>query len=112
MEVQMTKKKKPKKVNKPKTYQEEVFQNEESFRIMLKNIRPDIFVLMDLIDNTGLNPYIVFHIMKHLNNIAIGTKYGSVLVSIENGVVTFVRGEESTKLNERLKKVDKSSRNS
>ena len=101
-------KKKTKKTIRPKTYQEEVLHNEESFKIMLKNFRPDIFVLMDLIDSTGLNPYILFHVMKHLNNIALGTKYGNVLISIENGVVTFVRGEEATKLNESLKKVDKS----
>ena len=100
-------KKKIKKVTKPKTYKEETVHNEESFKAILKTVRPDIYVLMDLIDSTSLNPYILFHVMKHLNNIALGTKYGNVLISIENGVVTFVRGEEATKLNEQLKKVDK-----
>lgn len=86
-------------------YNEQIFHNEESFRAVMKNFRPDIFVLMDLLDNTGINPYIIFHVIKHLNNILIGTKYGNVTTTIEDGVVTFVRGEESTKLNERLKKV-------
>ncbi len=97
-------KKKKKKVVKSKTYQEEVLNNEESFKLMLKNVRPDIYVLMDLIDSTGLNAYVVFHVMKHLNNISLGTNYGNVVVSIENGVVTFVSGEERTKLNESLMK--------
>ena len=105
----MVAKKKPKKVSKPKAYKPEMIQNEESFKMMLKNIRPDIYVLMDLIDSTGLNAYVIFHIMKHLNNIALGTKYGSVLISVENGVVTFIRGEEATKLNEQLKKTKRTS---
>ncbi len=86
-------------------YHEQIIHNEESFKLLVKNLRPDIFVLMDLLDTTGINPYIIFHVIKHLNNIFIGTKYGNVTVSIEDGVVTFVRGEEATKLNERLKKI-------
>jgi len=78
--------------------------NEESFRIVIKNLRPDIFVLMDLLDTTGINPYVIFHVIKHLNNIAIGTKYGRVVTTVERGIVTYVSGEETTRLDERLKK--------
>lgn len=76
--------------------------NEDSFKELLKHFRGDIFVLMDLLDNTKINTYVIFQVIRHLNNIAMGNKYGSVTVQIENGVVTFVRGEESTKLNEDL----------
>ena len=72
---------------------------------ILKKFRPDIYVLMDLLDNTGINPYIVFHIIKHLNNIQIGSRYGNVVTTLEDGIVTFIRGEESTRLNEALKTV-------
>jgi len=99
----MAKKKKP---TEPLTYEKEVLHNEESFKRVMKIVRPDIFVLMDLIDTTGVNPYVVFHVIKHLNNLLLGTKYGNVLITVENGVVTFVRGEEATKLNENLKKVN------
>ena len=86
-------------------YNEQVIHNEESFLVVMKNFRPDIFVLMDLLDNTGINPYVIFHVIKHLNNLLLGTKYGNVTISVEDGIVTFVRGEEATKLNERLKKI-------
>ena len=87
-------------------YVKEVVHNEESFKILLKNVRPDIFVLMDLLDNTGINPYIIFHVIKYLNNIIIGTNYGKVVIEVERGMVTYIRGEESTMLKENLKKED------
>ena len=76
--------------------------NENSFNQLLKNFRPDLYVISDLLDSTGINYYVIFQVIRHLNNIAMGNKYGSVTVQIENGIVTFVRGEESTKLNEDL----------
>lgn len=88
--------------NQPPSYQEETQHNEDIFKNILRNIRPDLFVLMDLLDNTGINYYVVFQIIRQLNNIAMGNKYGTVTAHIENGVVTFVRGEESVKLNENL----------
>lgn len=95
----MAKKKSRVKKSRP-SYQNELIHNEEVFKNVLKNVRPDMFVLMDLLDNTGVNPYVIFHVIRHMNNIGMGTKYGTVLISIEKGVVTFIRGEEATKLNE------------
>ena len=100
----MIKKKKEIKKDLEK-HSEQIIHNEQSFLVVMKNFRPDIYVLMDLLDNTGINSYIIFHVIKHLNNILLGTKYGNVTISIEDGIVTFVRGEETTKLNERLKRV-------
>lgn len=83
-------------------YQVERENNDQVFRDVIKNARPDLYVLMDILDSTGVNYYVVFQIIKHLNNIALGNKYGTVTAHIENGTVTFVRGEESSKLNEPL----------
>jgi len=96
----MAKKKKP--VKEGSIYQNELENNEELFKTVLKTVRPDIFVLMDILDQTHVNPLIVYQVIRHLNSIAMGNKYGSVRVEIENGTATFVRGEESTKLNEKL----------
>ena len=89
-------------VSKPMTYDNEQKNNLEVFLKMLKDVRPDIWVLMDLLDKTKINYYIIFQIIRHLNNIAMGNKYGNVTIQIENGVVTFVRGEESSRINEKL----------
>lgn len=81
-------------------YAEQVEHNEFAFKELLKKARPDIWLLMDLIDNTRINYLILVKTMRHLDNIANGSKFGNVTIEIQNGVVTFVRGEESDRLNE------------
>jgi len=83
-------------------YDREVSNNEYVFKETIRMLRPDIYVLMDILDRTHFNPLVVFQAIRHANNIAMGSKYGTVTIHIEDGVVTFVRGEESTKLNESL----------
>lgn len=85
-----------------KTYESEKQNNERAFKELLKKVRPELFVLMDLIDKTGLNPLILWKVMRHLNNIAIGNKYGKVIIQIEAGKVTFIYGEEADRINENI----------
>ena len=81
-------------------YQAQVSSNEDTFNRMLKKIRPDIWVLMDLVDETKINPYILLKVIRQLKILSMGTGYGQVSINVEDGVVRFVRGEESDKLNE------------
>ena len=83
-------------------YSKEVKNNEYVFKETIRLLRPDIYVLMDMIDKVRFNPLVIFQMIRHANNIAMGSKYGTVTIQIEDGVVTFIRGEESTKLNELL----------
>ncbi len=85
-------------------YEEESKHNLAVFLEFLKKARPDVWVLMDLLDRTKINYYVLFQIIKVLNNIAMVNKYGTVTIQIENGIVTFVRGEESVRVSEPLTK--------
>lgn len=98
----MTKKKGTQEPVVENQYQMETEHNEAWFKGVLKAVRPDIYVLMDILDQTKVNILVVYQMIRHLNSIAMGNKYGSVTAQIEAGKVTFVRGEESTKLNEPL----------
>lgn len=90
-----------KKLGEPRMdYQEQVAHNEFAFKEMVKSVRPDIWLIMDLIDELHLNYLIVVKMLRHLYNIGTGSKFGNVTVDIQNGVATFVRGEESDRLNE------------
>lgn len=71
------------------------------FRNLLKVARPDIFLYMELIDETQVNTKVLQSVIRHISNIANGTRFGKVTIEIDNGQVTFVRGEESDKLFER-----------
>ena len=79
-------------------YDKEGNNNKKIFSEMVQRIRPDIWVFMDLVDKTGVNPYILLKIMRQMQNIAIGSGYGQVVVVVEKGVVRYVRGEDVDKI--------------
>lgn len=81
-------------------YYVQMQKNEEVFMRLIKQVRPEWYVLLDLLEKTNVNPLILWKLVRHLNNIATGNRYGTITISIENGVVTFLRGEESDKINE------------
>lgn len=81
-------------------YYEQMRHNEETFKRLARNIRPEWYVLIDLLEVTRINPLILLKVMRQINNIANGNRYGTVTINIENGVCTFCRGEESDRINE------------
>lgn len=81
-------------------YQEQTKQNEAAFAEMVKQIRPEIWLLMDLVDQTGVNPFVLWKVGYAMKNISGDTKYGQVVLEIENDVVRFVRSIHADKLNE------------
>ena len=83
-------------------YQNEIENNEAFFNEVLKKARPDIWTLMDLMDTTEMNYYVLFKIIRQLNNVALGTGWGKVIVEVENGIVTFIRGEDSDRVGENI----------
>lgn len=82
------------------TYEEQQQQNEDKFGTALKAMRPDIWVIMNTLDQTRVNWVPVWKVIYAINNIATTTKYGKVVVDIQNNVVKFVYGENADKLNE------------
>lgn len=81
-------------------YQQQLKQNESVFKDMVKTVRPDIWLLMNLLDESNSNYLVLIHTLRHLINIATGTKYGEVNIQVQNGIVTFVKGEENSRINE------------
>ncbi len=81
-------------------YQEEKANNERIFNEMVQKMRPEIFVLMDMIDQTGVNPFILYKVIRQLNNIAIGSRWGEVTILVNDGAVVRVAGMDTEKTNE------------
>lgn len=79
-------------------YKRESDNNVRVFSEMVQKVRPEIWVLMDILDNTGVDPFILLKIVRQINNIAMGTGYGQVVTAIEKGVVRYVRGEDVDKI--------------
>lgn len=81
-------------------YHEIAQQNKEQFMEMLKLVLPEFHIIASQMDKSKTNPVILFHVIKHLGEIADGTGYGQVHIMVEEGIARFVKGEHSTKLNE------------
>lgn len=79
-------------------YQRESENNEKIFSEMVQRFKPEIWVIMDILEQTGVDPYILLKIIRQINNVAIGSGYGQVVVAIEKSVVRYVRGEDVDKI--------------
>lgn len=88
-------------------YQKERENNERIFSEMVQRLRPDVWVLMDLLDKTGINYYILYIVIKQLYNLATGTKFGQVVISVTDNVVYTVKGEEVNKIDAPILKKSK-----
>jgi hypothetical protein len=90
-----------KKLGEPQMeYAEQVEKNNWAFMEMLKKVRPDIWLITDLLDKTEVNYLLLVKALRHIDNIARGSRYGNVTLEIQDGICTFVRGAESDRLNE------------
>jgi hypothetical protein len=83
-------------------YYKQQAKNEYAFREMLKTVKPDLYVLFDILQTTGINFFVIVKILRALNNVAIGTGYGDVTINIQNGKVLFVHSNESDRVGEEL----------
>ena len=89
------------------TYQEEVAHNRKMVSELLRKIRPDVWVLMDLMDKTNINPMIIFKFIRQINNIILGTRWGEVMVVICDGVAKHIKGQEIDKIEEPVQVANK-----
>jgi len=84
----------------PPNYPEQIKRNEQLFYTLLRQVRPDLLVLADLIDNNKINVYIVFKLLRQMLNIAQGSRWGRVIVNISDNKVTYIEGIDADKVNE------------
>ena len=84
------------------SYEEEQSNNRRAFYELVQKVRPEIFVLMDLIDATGVNPFILYKVIRQLNNIAIGSGWGEVTVLLNSGKAVRVSGTDTEKMSDEV----------
>ena len=82
------------------SYEEEQSKNKQIFYELVQRLRPEIYVIMDLLDQTGVNPFILYKVIRQLNNIAIGSGWGEVVVLVNNKKAVKVSGMDTEKLND------------
>jgi len=73
---------------------------EAQFMAQLKLVRPEIWVLADLVDQTGVNPFILWKVGYSLNHLAQGSGWGQIVVEIQDGTVKIIKGIDQHKVEE------------
>ena len=81
---------------------QESAQNEDVFYTLLRKVRPDVFVLIDLIDSNRINTFVILKILYQLLKVATHNGYGKVNIFMEEGKVTKVDGIDSAFVNEKM----------
>jgi U3 small nucleolar ribonucleoprotein component len=84
------------------TYRDQTQANEHVFDTILKETRPDLFALKEIMEETHVNWSVLWRIARALGNVAVDTRYGQVIIEIEDNTVRFIRGVHSSKVNESL----------
>ncbi len=74
--------------------------NQQQFMEIMRQVMPEFHIVAVQMIRSRVNPAILFHVMRHLGEVANGKGYGKVTVNIEEGIARFVVGEHSTKVNE------------
>lgn len=75
-------------------------ENTKKFMEYLQQIDPNLFVLKKVLDETGVSYFTVFQQIRAMYNIAIGSGWGKVTTVIADGVVKYVSGDETRKIEE------------
>ena len=80
------------------SYEEEIKNNNAMFFKILRESRPDLEILLNLFEDGKINIAIIINFIYALNKIINGSGYGKISVDIQDNEVTFIRGEEITKI--------------
>lgn len=85
--------------------------NDMIFKDMVKRVRPDIYVLMDLMDRYNINEFVVFKFLRHIISINSGGGWGRIQLYIKNYKVQTIESIESDNVNETISRVSQEDKN-
>lgn len=83
-------------------YQEQQTHNEQTFREMAKILNPPLFALVEALDLTKINAYILYRVVHQLEAISNGSGWGSVEILVNDHRCVKVSGTDTIKMNDEL----------
>lgn len=76
-------------------YHEMKESNEQQFMQFLCAVDPKLADIKHHLNTTGVNPDILIDVIRCLNNLYLGSKYGKVVIYMSDGVITAINPEET-----------------
>lgn len=68
---------------------------------MLRKFDPELYVIRIALNETGVNPAILPPIIRSVGNLSLGTGYGKIQIFMQETIITQIKGEESSQINEK-----------
>lgn len=78
---------------------DEATNNREKYLEVLKSLDPDLYTIKIALEETGVNPDIIRHVIRALGNLTIGAGYGKVQIYMQAKIVTDIEATEKVKIN-------------
>ena len=69
--------------------------NEEKYIEILRTLDPQLYLIRQSLEETGVNPDIIPRIIRGLGNLDIGTGYGEVNILMKGRIVTQIKSSRS-----------------
>lgn len=74
--------------------------NKENLLEVIKALDPQLYMIKIALDETGVNPVLIPHIIRVLGNLTLGAGYGQIQIYMKARVVTSIESTESIKFKE------------
>ena len=72
--------------------------NEQNLREVIRKLDPELYMIKIALDETGIDPMIIPHVIRTLGNLTLGAGYGKVQIYMQARVVTDIEATEKIKV--------------
>ena len=73
--------------------------NKENLITVIKQLDPQLYMIKIALDETGVDPVLIPHIIRVLGNLTLGAGYGKVQIYMQAKIVTDIEATEKIKIN-------------
>ena len=71
--------------------------NNENLLGVIQKLDPQLYMIKIALDETGIDPFIIPHIIRTLGNLTLGPGYGQIQIYMKAKIVTSIESTESIK---------------
>ena len=72
--------------------------NNENLLGVIQKLDPQLYMIKIALDETGIDPFIIPHIIRTLGNLTLGAGYGKIQIYMQAKVITIIEATEKIKV--------------
>ena len=72
------------------------------FHQVVRQFDPELYLIKVALDETGVDPMVLIHIIRGLGNLSLGAGYGRLQVHMQARIITDIEATEKIKVNQEV----------